>query len=150
MVTYIIKEIPHNHKVPEGEKEQVVIHEIHMPEYREPRWYITTISWDAFFSGEKKWASARDKQVFRSNCNWGPKSMFYYNHDNPVTAAWEQKENETAASLERVLNKPVVSLATYSRIRHVSLWHFYKYIGFDHKKRMYVDAKGKIIKFSLY
>jgi hypothetical protein len=94
-----------------------VIHKIKTPEYNEKLWYVTVVSSNAFFYSLKK----RNR---KGNILYIGKSFEEWTYDQEHRA-----KNPIIADLDERLLTP---------IEHESLWDFYKYIGWDYKKKKYM------------
>lgn len=142
--TYIVIEIPYGYQ---NETDKTV-HEILIPQWGEGGHIPNVIeSLNSFFCGmsPRKFVSKRDKQHHRDGKNWGPKSLY-------KLESQEKEWREWSALMLKHTRKMLPDwpdITEFPRIKHDSLWDFYKYIGFDYKGRVYRDEKGNVIKYSV-
>jgi hypothetical protein len=101
------------------EHKHIRIHEIESPEYHEKGWSRAVNSRTAFFHGFRKDEDA-------SPCGWT--TTLYYGQ----TA--EDFDLDGKSSMRSYRDE-------LPRMRHTSLWDFYKYIGYDYKNRRYLGKE---------
>lgn len=103
----------------EATKPHLFVHRVRMHDYNEKGWYRTITSLNAFCHGMKK------------RC-WSP---LYLYHGRP----WDDfKASDDCTRQFMVDNK--IALTETPLVEHNSLWDFYKYIGYDHKKNKYKET----------
>jgi hypothetical protein len=145
---FIITEIPHDRT-----KKQK-LHEIDANQYTD------LISLDYFRTGKRKHASKEDTARYRNTCSWGPKAAYRVR----TQEEWLFEGRSNANSIAKVLGQSLkdvekkhiqetfgITADSFEKIpteKH-NLKDFYLSIGFDHKNRRYIDAKGNTIKYSL-
>lgn len=117
----IFKYIPNKFSIFPNE----VIHKIKFPSNWEPKRYISLISLSAFNHGRKKNATKEQRAKYMDSCCYSPQGLYYCK----LTEEQWLKENEVV--------KHLYDETTLAVVEHESLWDFYKYIGFNHKKRKY-------------
>jgi hypothetical protein len=164
--TITFEEIPHaEHSSSHTGKKVRTIHQFEIPELTETGGYRAITSVEAFRHGQRKAASKKDKAHHRSACNWGPQSLFI---DRSFTDEWEisfeghlrasqtceriRKEKEMPeepSMIERMYGGDFKTIGELPKTKHADLAAFFKAIGFDTKKRRYVDAKGTPVKYSV-
>ena len=127
------------------------LHEFSADKYRD----IT--SYNAFSSGQRRYASAQDAAAYWDRCCWGPTALYHLKHERE----WLFDVKSTMSAMESVskITPGEFIMQFYGvncsepedipRIVHASIWDFYKAIGFDYKRRCYIDARGQPLKFSL-
>jgi hypothetical protein len=141
---YIVTEI--EHKTCKHGK----IHEIQLPPFLDPKSYQPGISIEAFRNGKRKGASQRDAAVYRDRCCWGPTCLYLVKKLSEWTQDIEMNLEVRAEMLKKFPNVPEANdPRTQPRIRHESVWDFYKAIGFDHELRGYRDKNDKEIRYSV-
>lgn len=148
---YICKEIDYSNN---GPIRPVVIHEISIPGRNSPGGYTQILSLNGFSYGQRRGASKLDKEYHRGGCQWGPRSLYRLQPE----WEWIQELEADNARIKRLLpesnpleeyGEETTEISRIPRIKHESIWAFYKAIGFDPKKRRHVDAEGKPVSYSV-
>jgi len=120
---YIFTENPHN------DKEIKIVHKVCFPDRGGPKSYITITSLNSFFQGNRK--GKKDKSNYKNGCNYSPKSYFC----EMRFEIWERRFDD-----DYYKKYPTLDERNWPMFEHASLWDFYKFIGFDHKKREYAQT----------
>lgn len=145
MRIFITVEIPHGESGVGDRK----VHEIEVPEFHESGRAPQTVgSLTRFSSGKRRYASKEDAACYQDRCSWGPKALFT---SIQPEAVWLEENRPHAERMKAagVEWPDITNPKEFPRIRHKSLWDFYKAIGFDHETRCYRDEAGEPIKYSL-
>ena len=130
MRNFIIKFIPND------DAKKRIIHKIKMPDFNEKGFYQQATSFEAFRSGKRKGASKRDKEIYRHTCCWAPDGL--YCCTEPDEKAWLTNNDRLIKSLKKYgLNTDDIDETKCHTIYHENIYAFYKYIGFDRKRRAY-------------
>lgn len=120
-----------------------VIHEIQIPEFTEPGFYRQVTSLNSFTSGKRAGLNARERQCHRVTPAWAPGRLYNVKHFEE----WNQDVGAVVDSM-RKHGHDWLDEREMPRIKHASIWAFYAHIGWDRKRRRYVDAEGNAIKYS--
>lgn len=134
-------------EIPIAKGKKKIIHEIRHPKINEPGGYVSSVSLGAF-RGKRRGASKEDKEKHRDTCAWRHDAVFALNEQ---VDEWINVSDQMIESLKNIpcdydltdeyadATKDMKSVAEVPRIIHNSVWDFYKHIGFDHKKRRYIQ-----------
>lgn len=136
---YIAREIPHR----ETDSRRWVIHEIPIPSIGEPGFYRAVVSLDSFSSGKRAGVSTPERACFRTSPAWAPGRLYRLLR----IEEWEEEVARITDSMRKHLHD-WPDERELPRVRHASIWDFYAHIGWDRKRRRYVDKNGQPIKYS--
>lgn len=149
--TYYFEEIPNN--VPNRRR---TIHKVMVPGVSEKGFYRDVGALNAFTSGRRAGSSAIDVKAHHDRCNRAPTALYTLRtvEDWPMDFDAISRISKQAS----VPGLPTIVAETYGAdyqspfdiptVDHASITAFLTYIGFDRKRRRYVDANGKLIKYS--
>ncbi len=112
--------------------EHEILHQITVPDFKDPGFYITAVSLEAFIHRDLKHHFGEPPDNPRKN-NKGRRSLHYY----------VKRDLEFNRDREMAMNsaKKLGHMDIFEKcddlklplVKHDSLWDFYKYIGYDYK-----------------
>ena len=111
---------------------------------------------NAFSNGTRAGVSKTDKLYKYVTCCWSPTALYNVKHEDAwkediewLMAYYTKNGLSINAYIKRTFGIDCNSIYDVPMTTYPTIYDFYKTIGFDHKKRRYIDASGKPIKFSI-
>lgn len=129
-----------------GSGDDIALHRFPLPSYGEPGWYRQITSVSHFRSGTQKgYIPKHLKGRGYDSCGWNHRANILYS----VKPEDEQFREQQIMldSLEHALGEKAperlaefkAKIAAVPVIEHASIFDFYDYIGFDRRKRRYIN-----------
>lgn len=132
----ISKEVPLSFKKHRALKFHYRIHRFPLPSVGEPDFYRAVTSYNAWCSGDRDKSQITDEERknLQGGCCYNRRILYHTMTEEEWL--WNCKSSSASG---KIPYEP--DLATF--INHADIWAFYKAVGFDHKKRKYVQQEGK-------